>query len=175
MKSLRNTSGRLGFILAHARRSFASDHEGGALVEFALVAPLMMALLTGMFSISLVMNNYMVLTNGVGAGARALAMARLQTAPPLAGTDPCAYAVGVAQSAMPNLNVATTAMTFSISYTSNTSSGSTSTPYTTSCPGLAMNANDMVQMSATYKSSLSAYGWAPGAFNLIARTTENVQ
>ncbi|HUN84511.1 MAG TPA: TadE family protein [Terracidiphilus sp.] len=173
MQSSRNSSGQFGLILARVRRSLAFDREGGALVEFALVAPLMMALMTGMFSISIVMNNYMVLTNGVGEGARALALARGQTTPTLASTDPCQYAVNTAQAASSTL--ATGSIGYSIIYTNNSTATPTSTPYTTSCPGLTMNANDTVQMTATYRSSLSAYGWMPPSFNLMARTTENVQ
>ena len=172
MQSFENRSAQPGFIPGRARR-FASESEGGALVEFALVAPLMMALLTGMFSISMVMNNYMVLTNGVGAGARALALARGQTTPTLASTDPCQYAVNAAESAAPNLTPSN--MVFSIIYTNNTTGTPSSTTYTTTCPGLTLNPNDTVQMSASYQSTLSAYGWVPPSLNLIARTTENVQ
>ena len=163
---------RMKVFFATGRR-VALGREGGSLVEFALVAPLMMALIMGMFTLSIVMNNYMVLTNGVGAGARALALARGQTSPALAASDPCQFAVNTAESAAPNLTAGS--LTFSIIYTNNTTSTPVSTTYTNTCAGLTLNANDTVQMSASYPSVFSSYGWSSPSFNLVARTTEQVQ
>ncbi len=67
---------------------FRSADEGGSLVEFALVLPMMLMLMTGMFSFGICLNNYIILTNAVNAGARGMALARNQTTPALAGTDP---------------------------------------------------------------------------------------
>lgn len=157
--------------------SFAAicSDRGGSLVEFALVVPLMMILITGMFSIGLALNNYMVLTNGVSAGARAFALSRGVTVTTSGGstsqiTDPCAYAVQFAKQAAPNLN--TSAATFAITWTPN---GGSATNYTTSCNGISLNTGDTVQMKATYPVSMIIYGWRPGALNITGQTTELVQ
>ena len=151
------------------------SEEGGSLVEFAFVVPLMMILITGMFSIGLALNNYMVLTNGVSAGARAFALSRGVTVTTSGGgtsqiTDPCAYAVQIAKQAAPNLN--TSAATFAITWTPN---GGSATPYTTSCNGITLNTGDTVQVRATYPVSMIIYGWRPGALNITGQTTELVQ
>lgn len=161
------------FDLLGRGRRVALDRRGGALVEFAFVAPLMMALMLGMFSIAMVMSNYMILTNGIGAGARAFALARGQTTPALAGSDPCQFAVNMAETAAPELNA--NSLTFSITYTNNTTSTPVSTTYSHTCAGLTLNSNDTVQISATYPSVLFSYGWSGPSFNLVARTAEQVQ
>ena len=160
-------------VLFASGRQIAARREGGSLVEFALVAPLMLALILGMFSLSIVMNNYMVLTNGVGAGARALALARGQTTPTLAASDPCQFAVNTAETAAPGLTAGS--LTFSIIYTNNSTSTPTQTTYSNTCAGLTLNSNDTVQMSASYPTIFYTYGWTSPIFNLVARTTEQVQ
>ncbi|HEX3891824.1 MAG TPA: TadE/TadG family type IV pilus assembly protein [Terracidiphilus sp.] len=149
--------------------------DGGSLVEFALVAPLMMMLITGMFSVGIALNNYMVLTNGVSAGARAFALSRGITVTTSSGgtsqiTDPCAYAVQIAKQAAPNLN--SSAASFAITWTPN---GGTAANYTTTCSGITLNSGDSVQVKASYPISMIVYGWRPGALSLTGQTTELVQ
>jgi Flp pilus assembly protein TadG len=153
-------------------RAWLRSSEGGSLVEFALIAPLMIMLITGMFSLGIALNNYMVLTNGVNAGARAFALSRGVT---LAGSttqisDPCAYAVQIAQQAAPNLN--SSAASFAITWTP---SGGTAANYTTTCNGIKLNSGDTVQLQATYPVALMVYGWRPGSLNMTQQTTELVQ
>jgi len=62
------------------------DESGSAIVEFALVVPLLFALLFGMFSGGLAYNRKLALTNGVREGSRygatlAVAQARTQSSP----------------------------------------------------------------------------------------------
>jgi Flp pilus assembly protein TadG len=151
------------------------EEEGGSLVEFALVAPLMVMLITAMFSLGVALNNYMVLTNGVNAGARAFALSRAVTLTTAGGgtsqvTDPCAYAVQIAKQSAPNLNAA--AATFSITWTPN---GGSSSSYSTSCNGIALSSGDTVQMQVTYPISIMVYGWAPGMLNMTQQTAELIQ
>lgn len=61
----------------HLRRK-----EGQAVVEFALVAPLLLLLVFGIIKFGIVYNNYIQLTNAVGVGAREFAVERGQA-------DPC--------------------------------------------------------------------------------------
>jgi Flp pilus assembly protein TadG len=59
---------------AAARR--ARGEEGQSLVEFALLAPVLFAVLIGIFKCAVAFNNYIVLTDAVRAGARQLAISR---------------------------------------------------------------------------------------------------
>lgn len=148
--------------------------EGGSLIEFALVLPMMMMLIMGMFSFGIGLNQYTVLTNGVSAGARALALARGQTSPALAGTNPCAYAVQVANNALPSLNSSN--ITWTIVWTTTNASGTeVSTTYSNSCAGMSLNAGDNVQVKGVYPYSLIVYGWRPLSLNMTNQTTELVQ
>ena len=174
--SLGQTPNTPGFCESKLSFSTAAcSEQGGSLIEFALVVPLMMILITGMFSVGIALNNYMVLTNGVSAGARAFALSRGVTVTTSGGgtaqiTDPCAYAVQIAKQAAPNLS--TSAASFAITWTPN---GGIATNYTTSCNGIALNTGDTVQVKATYPVSMIIYGWRPGALNITGQTTELVQ
>jgi len=149
-------------------RAGYTKSEGGALVEFALVVPMMFALILGMVWFGLALNNYIILTDAVGSGARALAMARGQTSPAIAGTDPCAYAVQIANSD------ATTLSSSNISYSITWTSGTTSKSYTNSCSGITLNSQDVVQVKASYPVSLFLMG-GHGSLSLNASTTQLVQ
>jgi Flp pilus assembly protein TadG len=145
-----------------------AENEGSALLEFAFVVPMMFGLIVGMFSFGLALNQYIVLTDAVGAGARALAMARGQTSPSLAETDPCAYAVQVANADASSL--ATGSITYGITWTSD----GTTNSYTNSCPGITLNSQDVVKMTATYP--VSIFLWrSSNALNLHAHTAQLVQ
>lgn len=159
--------------IAQSRFSSRSD-EGGALVEFALVLPMMMVLITGMFSFGMVLNNYMVLTTSIGNGSRALALSRGQTTPALAASDPCAYAVQVAQTSGPMLNPK--GMSFNVAWTTTSSAGvTTTTKYTNSCPGLSLNQGDTVQVSGSYPVNIFLYGWKPAALNMTSAASDLVE
>lgn len=162
------------YLLSQRLWALHAREEGGSLVEFALVLPLMVALITGMASFGIGINNYTVLTNSIDAGARSMALARGQTNPALAGTDPCAYAVQIANNAAPSLN--SNNMTYSIVWTTTNSGGSQVTKtYSNSCPGVALQSGDSVQIQGTYPLTLTIYGWRPGSLNMVSRTTEMVQ
>jgi Flp pilus assembly protein TadG len=172
-KATLRVRGKGQFRLASLRNFFRCADEGGSLVEFALVAPMMMMLMTGMFSFGIGLNNYIILTNAVNAGARSMALARNQTTPALAGTDPCKYATQVLSNSAPLIN--TSGLTFAISYSTTSTSTVTTTNYTNTCAGLTMNPGDTVQMQATLPYSLAIYGWKATSINLVGQTSEFVQ
>ena len=145
--------------------------NGSSMVEFALVAPMVMVLLTGMFCFGIGINNYMLLTNAVGAGARALSLTRNQTSPALAASDPCAYAVQIANQSALGLN--TSAISYSVVWTP---TGSASTAYSNgSCPGAVFGQGDTVQLAAIYKLPVAVFGWSKSTANLSSQTAELVQ
>ena len=59
----------------------AGDQRGAAAVEFALVLPMLLFVLFGIIQFGLTLNNYLVLTDGVRAGAREFAISRSSTTP----------------------------------------------------------------------------------------------
>jgi Flp pilus assembly protein TadG len=63
----------------HAQRRHRED--GQALVEFALVLPLLAVLLFAVIQFGIAFNNYVTLTDAVRAGARNAAVARFASSP----------------------------------------------------------------------------------------------
>jgi len=164
---------RLNFGLLKAlRRS-----NGGALVEFALILPMMMILIVGMFSIGIALNNYMVLTSIVGSSARYLALSHSISA---AASDPCKYAVQQATANSPSLNMSN--VTWTVNWTTfDTSGNGTTTTYTgsagaaPSCSSQAATTGDNVAVSAAYPIIFYQYGVVPRSLTLTARSSELMQ
>ena len=158
---------------------FCREREGVQLVEFALVAPMLFVLLLGIVFLGIALNNYIVLTDSINAGSRAMALSRGQTTPALAGTDPCAYAVQVANSDATSLNTGN--ISYTITYTALGASSSTS--YTTTCSGLVLHSQDTITVQGTYPaiiptltSSNGVFVWTRlGSINLVAHTSQLVQ
>jgi len=153
--------------------------EGSTVAEMAMVLPIMLAVLTGVFSFGVGLNQYLVLTNAVNTGARAFAM----SAPANQGTsmmdsgDPCKYAAQTIQASAGNLNSSN--ITYTITYTVNSTQVATTYTGTGStlptCSGLIMNQQDLVQIKAVYPITPAMYGWANRSLSLTALSTEMVQ
>ena len=79
------------------RALLRSADQGGALVEFALVVPMLLMVMTAIFSFGLVMNSQITLTNGVGVAAQHLQSIASTT------TDPCADTLTAIAGAAPGL------------------------------------------------------------------------
>jgi Flp pilus assembly protein TadG len=146
------------------RVSVRAGEQGSALVEMALVLPMLLLLTTGMLVFGVAMNNYMQLTNAVSIGARAVANSAQVT------TDPCAVASSAIVAAAPGLN----SSKLSISYTFN------GNPYS----GLSCSSADAgsgaagdlskgvsVTVTATYPLNLSVYGNQFSANNAVLKST----
>jgi Flp pilus assembly protein TadG len=137
------------------------EETGGALVEMALVMPILLCLMTGIFSISTALYQKLQLAEALSSGGRVLAADR-------GATDPCADAVTAIDSAAPGLGTSNIGLTITIDgipYGSNTS--------TVSCPGVVgsggattgaggannpnMPAGAIATIQATYPCSLSIY------------------
>jgi Flp pilus assembly protein TadG len=155
------------------RRLLASD--GGSLVEFALTMPVLLMLVTGIYTFGVAFNNYMELTDAVSVGARLLAISRQQT------TDPCAAAATAIQNAAPYLSSAQLKYTFVLNGNSFGAYAGTGNASCSSASTSTGAAADLVQQGTaevlvTYPCSLTVYGvnYAPGCL-LTAETTEMVQ
>jgi Flp pilus assembly protein TadG len=160
--------------------SCCRGEEGSTIAEMALVLPILLAVLTGIFSFGVGLNQYMVLTNAVNNGARAFAM----SAPANDGGtsimdsgDPCKYAAQTVQASAGNLSSSN--ITYTITYTVNSTSAVTTYTGTgsslPSCAALAMHQLDFVQVKAVYPITPALYGWANKSLSLTALSTEMVQ
>ena len=150
------------------KRVCRRGEEGGALVEMALVLPMLMLILTGIFAFGIAINNYVQLTNAVNTGGRLLSISRLST------TDPCGDTVAVIKRAAPNLTPSLMQFSFVLNtttYASNTTSCSSSSTTTGAAANLIQG--DPVTVTVTYPCSLGVYGknLVPGC-TLSAQVTE---
>ncbi len=153
---------------------------GSTVAETALVLPVLLVVLTGIFSFGIILNQYLVLTNAVNGGARGFAASAPGTD---GGTslmdsgDPCKYAATTIQNSVSNLNASN--LSYTITYTvaktsaatTYTGTGSTSP----SCSGLAMTQGDSVEIQAVYPVTPVMFGWTSKTFSLTAQSTELVQ
>jgi Flp pilus assembly protein TadG len=169
MKKQKTFSDTLNQILAVARRIRHKGEEGGAMVEFALVMPALMLLLTGVFSFSIAINNYLVLTEATNNGARALAISRGNT------LDPCATAVAAVEAAGPNLSTANLTFAYNLNGTTYSGTSCSSSSSTTGAAGNLVQGKN-AQLTVTYPCNLTVYGhnYAPTCI-LQAQVTELVQ
>src|ERR1700761_7198494 len=103
--------------------------EGGALVEMALVIPILMLIVTAIFAFGIGLNNYLELTDAVSIAARQLAISRGQT------TNPCAQAVTTIENAAPQLKPANLTFSFVLNGTSYSGTSCSSTSTTTGAAG----------------------------------------
>jgi Flp pilus assembly protein TadG len=147
-----------------------SGHENGqAMVEMALVLPVLLLVVTGILTFGLAFNNYVLLTEATSIGARALAISRGAT------TDPCATASSAVIAAAPLLTPASLSFSFVLNgatYTCTSCSSGSST--TGAAANLVQGANAIV--TVTYPCSLAVYGanYAPHC-SLQAQMTELIQ
>ncbi len=151
-------------------RQFCRLREGNALVEFALVAPLLLCLLMGLVAIGVLVNNYITLTDAVAMGARAFAESTGVSSSPVNG-DPCAYAVSVMNSDAKSL--ATANITYTIKYTP-ASTGTQSGNLGSTCTGTfsGMTEGDQVQITATYP-ALMLYTTYQGGMLILPHYTSS--
>jgi Flp pilus assembly protein TadG len=89
-----------------------AGEQGGALVEFALVLPMMLVVIFGMATFGIAFNRYMELTQAVNVGAEQLAIARGNT------TDPCALVYKAVTQVSPYLNGSQMTFNFVLNTTS---------------------------------------------------------
>lgn len=153
--------GRLGRLAGEAR--------GSALIEFALVVPMLLVLVTGICSFGLAFANYLMVTQAVGVGAQLLAISRGQT------TDPCSTTATAVYNAAPLLSAASFSFTFVLNGTTYPGTSCSSTSTTTGAAGNLVQGQP-AEVTVTYPCSLVVFekNYAPTC-SLKAQTTEVVQ
>jgi Flp pilus assembly protein TadG len=129
-------------------RDACHECEGSQLVEFAVVAPLLLVLILGIATLGIGLNNYITLTDAVSQGSRAFAASTGVTGTPVNG-DPCAYAVSMMNSDATSLNTGN--ISYTITYTP-TGSTTSQTFTTNTCSSIfdGMQQGDVVTVQASY-------------------------
>jgi Flp pilus assembly protein TadG len=135
-------------------RRLRGDEGGQSLVEFALVLPLLLLLMLGIFKFGVAFTNYLTLTDAARNGARELAVERGQA-------NPCAAAATAAKNAAGSLAGITVTEQFPA-------------PDVSTCANLVSGEDAVV--TTTYPCDLSIMGidFAPGC-TLSASATERIE
>jgi Flp pilus assembly protein TadG len=94
--------------LIQARRSRLAGEGGQALVEFALVLPLLLAVVTGVIQFGIVFRDYLNLTDAVRSGGRVAAISRTAPNPTLAAQTAVTSAGGGLKIAPSDVTVTST-------------------------------------------------------------------
>ncbi len=157
----------------------SSYEEGGALVEFAMVAPIMLMIMMGIVVIGSTMSNYLQLIEATASAARTIAVSRSHT------LDPCNTVVSAVSGGASLLNSANLTYTLTLNsslganlgtYGPTQGSLSCSGTSTTSGPPSYLQQRGTATITVTYPCNLSIYGrnyWS--GCTLQAQTTEMIQ
>lgn len=163
----------------------SSHSEGGALVEMALVVPIMLTLITGMASFGIALNNYLLLSHAADVGARYLAINQGNFSNGTT-TNPCAMtaaqiqaaAVGIAASQLSySITLTPTATGTATTYTSNNGSSSFGSGSACATGGAANMGTGGGIVTVTVSHSVTPFVvfWSNRSLSLAATTTEIIQ
>lgn len=149
-------------------RAWLREERGQSALEFALTAPVLLLIVTGITTFGIAMNNYLSLTEATNVGARQLAITRGQ------GSDPCSLAAATVAAAAPSLkNTGSSTTGFGFTFVI---AGTTYTSNPPTCSSATLTQGAPVIVTVTYPCSLKVYGrnLAPTCY-LTAQTTEVLQ
>jgi Flp pilus assembly protein TadG len=169
---LRSRGGTAGAILS-------SCEDGNALVEFAMVAPVMLMIMMGIIVIGSVMSNYLQLIEATSSGARTIAVSRSNT------LDPCNTVATAVSGGAPLLNSTNLTYTLVLKSSLGATLGTygptqgslscSSASYTSGAPSYLQQGGS-ASVTVTYPCNLNIYGknyWS--GCTLQAQTTEMIQ
>lgn len=155
----------------------SGKQKGQSLVEFALVMPVLLLVVTGIAAFGIYLSHYIALTDAVSTGARLLAISRGQTTyPPTGGVpDPCALTVNAIEQAAPFMAPSSMTFTFVLNGVSFTGTSCSSSSTSTGASGDLVQGKP-AQVTVTYPCNMAVYGhnYFPGC-TFKAQTTEIVQ
>src|SRR5208282_1649533 len=150
-KRFRGAWGKRRSFLGRLCSLFGTDSEGGALVEMAVTLPIVMGVMTGIFSFSIALYQKLQLAEAISNAGHLLATDR-------GDTNPCSTATAAIYAAAPGLTQSKLTLTYTLGG-NNYGSG------TTTCPGTGtggvntfMTAGGTAEIQATYTCSLGVYG-----------------
>ncbi len=153
-------AGRVRSVAGRRWPAENSTEEGSAIIETALILPIIFVLMTGIFSFSIALYQKLELAQAVGSGARFLGTDR-------GDTDPCAATASRIYATAPTLTKSKISLTFVLdgtSYSGATCSGTTH-----------MITGKTAQITATYPCVLSAYGMSFSSCSLSESISEVLQ
>ncbi len=139
--------------------------RGNAVIEFTVVMPMMLMLMTGMASAGFALQNYLLLTNAVNLGAQAIAFSRGQT------TDPCNTGYTAISNAAPTLTA--TGSGLSLTFTINGTTYANVTSCTAGASNMVQSATVQIKASVPVTLAIFSLNFAPGT--LVAKTAEYIQ
>jgi len=160
-------SGRAGararFVDQWSGARLHSNEDGSQLVEFAVVVPVFLLLITGMFSVVMAL-----ITNEQLGNAAAVAAQPMQTGRGLL-TDPCQTVVTAATAALPNFTASKLTYTVTItdaSGTVNTYGPTTGSGFSCTAAAAVLAANEPATVLISYP-----YKWIPAYLLNLGTTT----
>jgi Flp pilus assembly protein TadG len=154
-------------FVSRLRNLLGSSSEGNAIVETAVMLPVLMIMVTGISSFSLALYQKVQLCEAVSnAGHRLVS--------DLGDTDPCATATQALYAAAPGLNSANITLTYTIN-AKNYGTGVTSCPGPSGGANTDMTAGQSVQVQASYPCIVGIYGIGTASCNIATQITEMVQ
>ncbi len=142
-------------------RRMLKNRDGVTAIEFAIISPVLLTMLLGMFQFGTVMNNYMILTNAAAKGALTIALSR-------GTTTPYTTTKSAITAAAPNLTSTNITTTVTINGTACASDAACTT---------ALVAGVSAVVKSTYPCNLTVMGinYAPSGCTLKAQTAQMVQ
>lgn len=154
---------------ARLRSRLRGREQGGSLVEMAVCLPVVMLIMTGVFTYSIALYQKLQLAEAVNAAGSALAVDR-------GDVDPCKTATTAIKSAGPGLIASSITLTYKLNGTSQGAG-------TTSCPGPGspatanthMIAGGTAEIDASYPCTLTVYGSKISTCTLQTNLVEVVQ
>ncbi len=143
-------------------RRLRSDRRGVEAMEFALIGPVLFAMLFGLVQFGLTFTSYIMLNDGVRVGARVFAVSR-------SSATPYSSATTALYGATPTLTKANISLTLTVNGATCASDGACQT-------ALASAAGNDASVKATYPCNLNIMGvdYWPGC-TLTAITTERIE
>jgi Flp pilus assembly protein TadG len=168
-------SGMSRWLAGRARQLGRSESSGQALLEFALISPLILMLALGVFIFGIGLNEQMALTNATEIAAQELSVSRGQTP----ANDPCNTVAEAVVGAAPNLNPASLTFDVTITPTSGTaaSSGTLTGESKATCTSLAsdMQENSTETVTVTYPYTASFINFGSKSYTLTATVQEVIE
>lgn len=143
-----------------------SGNEGSALVEMAVSLPLIMLIMTGIFSFSIALYQKLQLSNAVGNAGAYLAVDR-------GDHDPCSTVTNTIYNMTPGLSSKSITVTIVLNGKTEKSSSCPGSGTTAPNSDLAQGTN--AQVTASYPTALQVFGSNFSSFNLTSGVTEIVQ
>jgi Flp pilus assembly protein TadG len=162
----RGMRGMNRLLISGIRAMLHSRSEGNALVETAVTLPLVLFLMTGIFSFSIALYQKMELEEAVSTGGRTMAAAR-------GLADPCQTATSAIQAATPSLTQESLTITYSLNGTTTPLVAGTSEG--TSCSGFSLTSGANAVVTAQYPCTLAIYGGNLVTCTMTSQVTEVIQ